>query len=27
VLTYDPYGQASHDIARLATWMITTLNR
>ncbi|MFZ4482176.1 MAG: cellulose synthase operon protein YhjQ/BcsQ, partial [Rhodoferax sp.] len=27
VLTYDPYGQASHDLAQLAAWMITTLNR
>lgn len=27
VLTYDPYGQASHDFARLAAWMIATLNR
>jgi len=27
VLAYDPYGQASHDIVRLAAWMITTLNR
>ena len=27
VLAYDPYGQASHDLAQLAAWMITTLNR
>lgn len=27
VLAYDPYGQASHDLARLAAWMITTLNQ
>lgn len=27
VLAYDPYGQASHDFARLAAWMIATLNR
>lgn len=27
VLAYDPHGQASHDLARLAAWMIDTLNR
>ncbi len=27
VLAYDPHGQASHDFARLAAWMIDTLNR
>jgi cellulose synthase operon protein YhjQ len=27
VLAYDPHGQASHDHARLATWLIDTLNR
>ena len=27
VLVYDPHGQASHDLARLATWAIKTLNR
>ncbi len=27
VLVYDPHGQASHDLARLATWAIDTLNR
>jgi cellulose synthase operon protein YhjQ len=27
VLAYDPHGQASHDLARLATWVIDTLNR
>jgi len=27
VLVYDPHGQASHDLARLATWVINTLNR
>ena len=27
VLVYDPHGQASHDLARLATWVIDTLNR
>ena len=27
VLVYDPHGQASHDIARLATWAINTLNQ
>jgi cellulose biosynthesis protein BcsQ len=27
VLTYDPHGQASHDYARLASWLIETLNR
>lgn len=27
VLAFDPYGQASHDFARLAAWMIATLNR
>lgn len=26
VLTYDPHGQASHDLARLAAWVIDTLN-
>ena len=27
VLAYDPHGQASHDHARLALWLIDTLNR
>lgn len=27
VLVYDPHGQASHDLARLATWLIDVLNR
>jgi cellulose synthase operon protein YhjQ len=27
VLLYDPHGQASHDFARLAAWLIDTLNR
>ncbi len=27
VLAYDPHGQASHDIAQLATWMIAALNQ
>jgi cellulose synthase operon protein YhjQ len=27
VLAYDPHGQASHDLARLATWMIAALNQ
>ncbi|MFZ4478516.1 MAG: cellulose biosynthesis protein BcsQ [Rhodoferax sp.] len=27
VLAYDPHGQASHDLAQLATWMIATLNQ
>lgn len=27
VLAYDPHGQASHDLAQLATWVINTLNR
>lgn len=27
VLVYDPHGQASHDLARLASWLIDTLNR
>lgn len=27
VLVYDPHGQASHDLARLATSVIDTLNR
>lgn len=27
VLVYDPHGKASHDLARLATWLIDTLNR
>ncbi len=27
VLIYDPHGQASHDVARLASWVIDTLNR
>lgn len=27
VLVYDPHGQASHDLARLAAWSINTLNR
>jgi cellulose synthase operon protein YhjQ len=27
VLAYDPHGQASHDHARLASWLIDTLNR
>lgn len=27
VLVYDPHGQASHDLARLATWIIDTLNK
>jgi cellulose synthase operon protein YhjQ len=27
VLTYDPHGQASHDYAQLASWLIDTLNR
>lgn len=26
VLIYDPHGQASHDLARLASWLIQTLN-
>lgn len=27
VLIYDPHGQASHDLARLATWVIDALNQ
>ncbi len=27
VLIYDPHGQASHDIARLASWVIDTINQ
>jgi cellulose synthase operon protein YhjQ len=27
VLVYDPHGQASHDLAQLATWLVDTLNR
>ena len=27
VLIYDPHGQASHDLAQLATWVIDTLNQ
>ncbi len=27
VLAYDPHGQASHDFARLATWVIAALNQ
>lgn len=27
VLIYDPHGQASHDLSRLASWVIDTLNR
>ena len=27
VLIYDPHGQASYDLARLAAWVINTLNR
>jgi cellulose synthase operon protein YhjQ len=27
VLAYDPHGQASHDLAQLATWMIAALNQ
>ena len=27
VLAYDPHGQASHDLARLATWAFHTLNQ
>lgn len=27
VLVYDPHGQASHDLARLGTWLIDTLNQ
>lgn len=27
VLVYDPHGQASHDLANLALWVIDTLNR
>jgi cellulose synthase operon protein YhjQ len=27
VLVYDPHGQASHDLARLAAWAIKTLNQ
>lgn len=27
VLVYDPHGQASHDLARLAVWAIKTLNQ
>ena len=27
VLAYDPHGQASHDVARLAVWAIDTLNQ
>ncbi|QDL53098.1 cellulose biosynthesis protein BcsQ [Rhodoferax aquaticus] len=27
VLIYDPHGQASHDIARLAKWLIDAINR
>jgi cellulose synthase operon protein YhjQ len=27
VLVYDPHGQASHDFARLAAWLIETLNQ
>jgi cellulose biosynthesis protein BcsQ len=27
VLAYEPHGQASIDLARLATWVINTLNK
>lgn len=27
VLVYDPHGQASHDLDRLASWVIETLNQ
>lgn len=27
VLVYDPHGQASHDMSRLASWVIDVLNR
>jgi cellulose synthase operon protein YhjQ len=27
VLVYDPHGQASHDLDRLATWVIEALNQ
>ena len=27
VLVYDPHGQASHDLANLASWVIDTLNQ
>ena len=27
VLVYDPHGQASHDLAQLAAWVINTLNQ
>jgi cellulose synthase operon protein YhjQ len=27
VMVYDPHGQASHDIARLANWLVDTLSR
>ena len=27
VMTYGPHGQASHDLARLAKWVIETLNQ
>ena len=27
VLVYDPHGQASHDVANLASWVIDTLNQ
>lgn len=27
VLVYDPHGQASHDLSRLASWVIDVLNR
>ncbi|WP_194723928.1 cellulose biosynthesis protein BcsQ [Noviherbaspirillum malthae] len=27
VLVYDPHGQASHDLSRLTTWLIHTLNQ
>jgi cellulose synthase operon protein YhjQ len=27
VMAYDPHGQASHDLARLSTWLIDALNQ
>lgn len=27
VVVYDPHGQASHDVVRLASWVIDVLNR
>ncbi|NEX60031.1 cellulose biosynthesis protein BcsQ [Noviherbaspirillum galbum] len=27
VMAYDPHGQASHDVARLANWLVDILNR